>query len=250
VTEQDLSGETPADSTLLEAIGRWRAKRARLIERGHGPISTSGEVTVLLHIIPALAFARRPITESWQIPEQKKGQIYVPHTATRHQYNLDGFIRFAGLGNEGPAFAYTQIFRSGIIEYANSNCYGSVNADGVEMILGQTMEQELVRCYENASTRLSETLGTSSTYLGASLIGISGRQIYSTHQRLYFQNALIPPRRNLASSPEFSIRAGFEEDSPYPQTLLPMVNHIWQVFGYEHTPFMINKEWNPFGTYR
>jgi hypothetical protein len=205
---------------------------------------------VLFHVIPALALVRRPITESWAIPEQKKEQIYVPHTATRHQYNFDGFIRVAGLGNEGAAFGYAQIFRSGMIEYANSNCYGPVNSDGVKMILGQTMEQELVRCYENASTGLSEALGVSPTYLGVSLISISGKQIYSTHQRLYFQNALIPPRRSVLSTPEFSIRADLVEGSPYPQTLLPLVNHIWQAFGYDRTPFTINGAWEPFRTFR
>lgn len=250
MAEREFSGEASADSALLETIGKWRAKRARLIERGDGPVSTSSEVSVLFHIIPAHAFVRRSIVESWHIPEQEKGQIYVPYTATRHQYNFDGFIRVAGLGNEGSAFAYTQIFRSGVIEYANNHCYGPVHGDGVEMILGQTMEQELVRCYENAFVRSNETLGTSPTYLGVSLIGISGKKIYSTRQQLYFQTALIPPRRSPLNSPEFLIIAGLGEDSPYPQTLLPMVNHIWQAFGYDRTPFMTNGAWNPFGTYR
>ncbi|HEY3988843.1 MAG TPA: hypothetical protein VGM02_06055 [Acidobacteriaceae bacterium] len=250
MTEQEGSDEASAESQLLEIIGRWRARRARLIERGSGPVSISSEVTVLFHVIPALAFVRRPITESWQIPEQKKGQIYVPHTATRQQYNFDGFIRIAWLDNPGTAFGYTQIFRSGIIEYANSNCYSPVNVDGVKMILGQTTEQELVRCYENALVRLSETSETLPIYLGCSLIGIAGKQIHSTFRQLYFQNALIPPRQSIVSSPEFSIRADLEEDPPYPRTLLPLVNHMWQAFGYDRTSFMTNGEWNPFGSYR
>lgn len=251
--EQQVAKEALQSSTetqLLERIGRWRAHRSRLIERNKGPVPLSSEVTTLLHVIPVDSLTRRPMTGLWCISDQEKDQIYVPHGDTRHHYNQDGFIRIAGIGDKGAAFGYTQIFRSGAIEYANNHCYAPVGPDSGEMLLGQAIEQEIVRCYEDSLVRINKRHAVPTIYLGFSLIGIAGKRIFSTYRQMVFQNNMSVPTRNIFNSPEFQVKVGVEEDSPYSQTLLPLVNLIWQAFGYERTPFWIEKEWYPFGNYQ
>jgi hypothetical protein len=249
MTQQNITDDTSPEAPLLELIGKWRAKRARLTERGGGPVPPSSKATTLLHVIPAHAFVRRSTTEPWKVPEQTQERIYVPHGGTRHQYNEDGFIRIAGLSKDGPAFGYTQIFRSGITEYANCNCFGQVDSNHGEMLWGLTIEQEIVRCYENAIKRIGSNPPTSPVYLGLSLIGIEGKRIYSTYNHSFFQDSIVSPRKNIFNSPERVVDLD-AEDSPYTKTLLPLVNLMWQAFGHELTPFRINAEWNPFGNYR
>lgn len=238
------------ETKLLEEIGKWRARRSRLIERNKGPVSLANEVTTLLHIIPAHSLVRRAMSESWSISEQERHEIYVPHGGTTFSYNEDGFIGIAGLGEQGAAFGYTQIFRSGIIEYANNNCYGSAgqNLDG--MVLGQTLEQEIVRCYGDSIIRTSKRHAVPPIYLGFSLIGIAGRRIFSTFRQSIFQSNTNLPVRNIFNSPEFVTNFGTEEDSPYAKTLLPLVDLIWHVFGRARTPFISEGVWHPFGNYQ
>jgi hypothetical protein len=51
-------------------------------------------------------------------------------------------------------------------------------------------------------------------------------------------------------SPLVFIDASDTEEPPYPSTLLPLVNTMWQIAAREGTPFAPDGVWNPFGTYR
>src|ERR1019366_1946983 len=105
-----------------------------------------GQVTMLFHAVPRNSLTRRLMGESWRLPDQEKAHLYVPHSATQLRYNADGFIASAQAGNEPGAFGYTQLFRTGITEYADSNCFGTPMAGLEPMTLGQNLEQEIVNC--------------------------------------------------------------------------------------------------------
>jgi hypothetical protein len=109
---------------LRDAIAAWRSNRASLSAQGKGPDKPAGPVSLLFHVIPASAFTRNELRESWAVPEQEKLQVYVPHGITNFRYNADGFLCLASTGAQSEAFGYTQLFRSGIIEYADGYCYG------------------------------------------------------------------------------------------------------------------------------
>ncbi len=107
---------------LGETIRRWRSHRADLVARGEGPVAIAGMVTTLFHVIPASAFSHTILRESWKLPEEDKNHIHVPHGINSYRYNADGFLGLAQAGNDDHA--YTQVFRSGIIEYADGHCSG------------------------------------------------------------------------------------------------------------------------------
>lgn len=232
---------------LREAIQRWRAHRAELIATGNGPVSLSGEVKMLFHVMPASAFSGDILRESWIVPEQEKRTNYVPHDLTNYRYNGDGFLCTASAGAQSEAFGYTQLFRSGLVEYADGYCYFPTPSGNRYAILGQELEKQIVKCYEDEINRLRRYGGNEIVYVSFSLVGIAEKSIYAT-----FRTSLIamhPIRQNVFHSPEVFVDINEPEERPYGRTLLPLIDTMWQLGGREGTPFKPGGVWNPFGQY-
>jgi hypothetical protein len=138
---------------------------------------------MLFHVIPASAFTKDVLRESWAVSQQEKDFMYVPHGATGYRYNADGFLTLtsiggAMLGNGSKAFGYTQLFRSGIIEYADSNCAWMPSQDRGIAVFGQELEKQIVNCYKHAIARFRNQGWTEALYIGFSLIGIADKSFY------------------------------------------------------------------------
>ncbi len=236
-------------SELREAIERWRSHRAELVTRGVGPVQLAGAVTMLFHAIPASAFTRDVLRQTWTVSDQEKNYMYVPHGATNFRYNADGFLCLASVGAPSEAYGYTQLFRSGIVEYADSNCYSPPFVSGCDsMILGQELEKQMVKCYGDVVNRYRRQGRSEVLYVGFSLIGIANKSFYSTVSNLAFrQQSLI--RQDIFTSPEVFVDINDPEESPYERNLLPLVDTMWQVAGLQGTPFKPKGEWTPFGRY-
>jgi hypothetical protein len=230
---------------VLERIEKWRAQRAELAEQGKGPVRPAGEVTTLFQVIPAYSLARRALRDPWCLSGEEKQKIYVPHGSTHFHYNADGYICSAQDGDQTEAYAYTQLFRSGIAEYANSHCYAPTPA-GRTMILGQEIEKETVLCYQDAINRLRRQGTTGAIYIGLSLIGIADKSIFSTVARSALSRAVFTC--NIFNSPEVLINLEDQEELPYSGALLPLFNCMWQLCGLEESPFKSNVGWEPFRT--
>jgi hypothetical protein len=227
---------------FLKALAGWRADRTQLIAANEGPVKLSGTVMMLIHIVPISALLRDVLREPWSVQEEDKQSGFVPHTGNASHYNSDGFLRFASTGREANAYGYTQLFRSGIAEYADGHCYGPTGAG--EGIYGQILEQQIVKCYEDARDRFRRQSRSEPFYIGFSLIGIANKQFHWTMTRVVWGPS--PIRENLVISPVILADIEIAEERPYPATLLPLVNTMWQVAGLEQTPFRRNGVWEPF----
>jgi hypothetical protein len=53
-----------------EAIRAWRRHRFALLKRNDGPVDLQDGATMLLHVIPASAFALPSITSTWTLSQQ------------------------------------------------------------------------------------------------------------------------------------------------------------------------------------
>jgi hypothetical protein len=238
---------------LREAIAAWRAHRVDLIEQRRGPILLSDEVVMLFHVIPADAFTPGAFTEVWRVPEGEKKDVYVPNGNYYQRYNADGFLCHSNRATAGPPqktdgyWGYTQLFRSGIAEYTFSHFFRPPIDLQVPLIDGQEVEQTMVRCYADAVGRYQRDGRTGVVYVGFSIIGVEGKQIYSTLRLWSGRDFGI--RQNTVSSPEVMVDLSEPEDRPYARTLRPLVDTFWQLDGREGSPFTPNGEWNPFGRY-
>lgn len=239
---------------IRETIERWRSNRAELILQDRGPVQLSTEVAMLFHLIPAEAFTRGILRESWRVPRETQKTVYVPCGNYYQRYNADGLLCHASSGvvlqGQSKPYAYTQLFRSGIIEYAFSHFYRSPLGATGSMIDGWALEQEIVSCYEDALARLRADDGAEVVYAGFSLVGIQGKCFYTT--QMHFVSAESPVRQNVFISPEILVDLKEPEERPYPKTLLPLIDTMWQVGGREGTPFKGGKDgaWDPFLNYQ
>lgn len=238
---------------LREVIASWRAHRLDLIEQRRGPVLLEGEVAMLFHIIPADALTSGMFTEAWRMSQDQKKEVFVSHGNFYQHYNADGFLCYSNRAVAGPRqktdgyWGYTQLFRSGIVEYAFSHFYRSPIDFPGAWILGQEVEQTVVQCYEDGIGRFRREGRTGVLYVGFSLVGIEDKQIFSTAMTWYPGESGI--RQNTFTSPEVTVDLSELEERPYPRTLRPLVDTFWQLDGREGTPFAPNGEWNPFGRY-
>jgi hypothetical protein len=234
---------------LSETIERWRKHRAELASKNAGPIPLASEVTMLFHVMPASAFNRELLRSSWKVSREDMFRTYVPHGVTNSRYNADGCLVTAQLQPKSGAYGYTQLFRSGIVEYADSQCYVSPLGGPHSMILGQELEKQMVSCYQDAVTRFRKQGQSGGVYVGLSLIGIKDKNFYSTVMRLA-SNQGFSILQDIFVSPEVFVDINEPEEPPYRSTLLPLVDTMWQVAGLEGTPFKRGDVWEPFLDYR
>ena len=230
---------------LREMIARWRAHRVELALKDKGPMLLAGEVTMLFHVIPESAFMRRELRGTWRISDQEANCIYVPHRGTNRRYNADGFIASARAGNALEAYGYAQLFRSSrIMEYADSGCFRSIGyGTEISAIYGQFLEQQMVQCYKDAITRIRKEDRTEALYIGFSLIGIADKRF---HVSLLRGQVVYIDNPNVFISPEVFVDPNEPDEHPFPKTLLPLVDTMWQVTGLDGTPFKLDGEWKPF----
>ncbi|MFP5267589.1 MAG: helix-turn-helix domain-containing protein [Acidobacteriota bacterium] len=239
----EISRAFSGQRELGETIRRWRMKRVALIARDRGPVSLSGDVKTLFHVIPASAFSSSILRESWKLSEEDQRRIYVPKGISSTRYNADGFL---ALGQAGSGvYGYTQVFRSGIIEYADAQCSGRRPIDREHTsIFGQEIERQMVSCYQDAVTRLRSQGRTEPLYLGLSLVGISGKPFYVS--LMHFNPHATTTRRNTFVSAEVYVDVNEPEERPYRKTLLPLADTLWQLAGREGSPFKTKGVWEPF----
>jgi hypothetical protein len=242
---------------LGETISRWRAHRLKLIELDEGPVALTKGVITLFHIIPAEAFTPGAFNEAWRIPASEKTNVHVPDGNLVQRYNADGFLCHGSTERmtprPGAVTGYTQIFRSGIIEYGFSYQPRSTGS-APQAIYGQVLEKEIVYCYQDANNRLRRDGRTGALYVGFSLLGIAGKSFYSNHMAMAFRDHEYEIRQNTFSSPEVYVDLSEPaEGLPFPKTLRPLVDTLWQVGGLEQTPCILfdghERVWNPFATY-
>lgn len=240
-------------SELREAISRWRFHRLEMIQGKFGPVDLHGEVAMLFHVIPADSFTPDNFIEAWRVQDSEKAAVHVETGNYYQRYNADGFLchsnrALAGLAEKtGGYLAYTQLFRSGIVEYAFSNFYRPANDFQIPLIAGQSVEQIIIRCYTDAIGRYRRNGRTGIIYLGFSLLGIKDKQIFTTDMQ--FSSREFGIRQNMFTSPEVAADLSEPEEAPFSRTLRPLVDMFWQLDGREETPFAENGKWNPFGRY-
>ena len=196
---------------------------------------------MLLHVIPASAFALPSITSTWTLNEQLRLRMHCPPNAFsgNGRYNGDGFLKWADMPGK-PTTGYTQVFRNGIIEYVTAFFSWSANGtpgEGAE-IFTDMLERELIQGYRDAINTYKELKISTSIYVGFSIFGLSGRRMYIGPQRF---RALPVLRDDQVESPEILVTP---EDSL--ESLKILADLMWQAGGLEKSPSMYEGKWDPF----
>ena len=154
---------------------------------------------------------------------------------TQSRYNADGLLIQSDTFPRGTS--YLQIFRDGSLEYGDSY---TLSRAGENWLPSADLESAIRTTFENALHLLSELETVEPVFSALTLIGMKGRQMALPRPGEWGFSS-PPIDRDVILSPDLPLQ-NLEEGSPYPSTLLPLVNSAWQAAGLAATPYPHNWE--------
>lgn len=162
------------------------------------------------------------------------------------RYNADGFLVYSPGGANG-SYSYVQLFRNGCLEYGDGHIlnvgrvYGAGRENDVPSIV---FEKMLVETFGNALRAITRIGVGDPVYFSCTLVGVQGLRLTQAQIALNYIGTQHTFDRQIIQTPEAQIDRA--ESSPYRNSVLPVVNSIWQANGYERTPFEGSPgDWNP-----
>ena len=75
------------------------------------------------------------------------------------------------------------------------------------------------------------------------LIGVKGRTMALPNHGIHYNYQSDPFDRDVILCPDVLIRDNVE-DEPFAETLLPIINSVWQAAGMEKSPYLRNGQWH------
>lgn len=104
--------------SVVERMRRFRAQRIGQIGGGETPVRMDlSAAKLIFHVIPLTAFMGRELIDIDRRRDVLNRTIPLGATGWSEKTNLDGFVTYTGPEDvDGESRAYTQVFRSGVIE--------------------------------------------------------------------------------------------------------------------------------------
>ena len=235
---QEIGQAFAEQRSIGEELRNWRADRIARVQSDDGPVRLGGPAKLLLHFVPASGLVGLQASGHWQVPKGMSNILRLSSlSSTGWRYNSDGFLLYSA--GDKDCNSYVQVFRSGSIEYADGYLLNAGKRGGQPgQIPSKTLEEKLVASFSNGLLVL-RTLGVEDPiYFSCSLVGIQGFTLLTQELAFHFGDVQHKFDRDTILSPEIQIDRS--EQSPYCNSLLPIVDSIWQANGYEGTPWLQN----------
>jgi hypothetical protein len=223
-----------------ERLRDWKADRISKAISGNGPVQLVG-TRLLYHFIPAAAVTEdsQPFPRIFDTDTWGNHRLLMSSLVEWKRYNADGLL-FVSRRCTGNGQSYLQVFKNGALEYCDSCLF---NPSGQEVIASALFEGKIVRTFSRALNLLSQLEVPDPVYVTLTLIGVNGRTM--AIPRGWEPSPAFD--RDVVICPDVLIRSGVE-DEPFSETLLPIVNTVWQAAGIEQSPYIMNGHWNVIDT--
>lgn len=223
-----------------ERIRDWKTDRISKAVSASGPVQLSG-AQLLFHFIPSGAVAedgqrypRMFNTDAWG-----NGRLLMCLSAEWGRYNADGLL-FVSQKTRDNTQSYLQVFKDGALEYGDSYVFNSYGQDSIASAI---FEGKIVCTFARALTLLSKLDVPDPVYVTVTLIGVKGRPMALPNHGAHFNYQSEPFDRDVILCPDVLIRDRVD-NHPFSETLLPIINTVWQAAGQAQSPYIINAQWN------
>lgn len=211
-----------AESTR-QRIENFRAERIMRIAARETPMPLAQAPVVVLHFVPMGAFARGATVEVREFAwKSRVGQLQtIAGGFTSWRYNFDGLFTYYE-EDSATAMSYVQVFRSGVIEAADTYCVsGRVTPESIIPIT--TFEQKLISALPNMLEALRFLGAEPPVFLMMTLLGVKGHRIHGG----------VPIDRDMLALPETVIES---LDADPGSILKPLIDAVWNASGHERSP--------------
>ena len=130
---------------LARQLRNFQTERLAQIAAGETPVSLQPNPKIVVHLVPYEAFGAPP---SLDLNAAGNDGVFRPpfdNYGTTRRWNIDGLLAYDRLSNDEPAFAYAQLFRSGIYEGVDASAIpaGTDPQYGSPIVYGEWMETAL-----------------------------------------------------------------------------------------------------------
>jgi hypothetical protein len=154
-------------------------------------------------------------------------------TSQSRRYNADGLL-FVSQRTTDNTQSYLQLFKDGALEYGDSYVFNSYGRDSIASAI---FEGRIVKTFAQALNLLSRLDVSEPVYVTLTLVGVTGRTMALPYHGSRFNYQSDPFDRDVILCPDVLIRNNVE-DEPFAETLLPIVNSVWQAAGMEKSIYI------------
>lgn len=236
---QEIGQAFAEQRSLGEQLRNWRAERVAKLLSEDGPAALSGAAKLLVHFIPAAALAGQQTAGFWPVPNEVRNLLRPSSfSGASWRYNADGFLVYSVEGG-GKCNSYVQLFRNGCLEYGDGYILNVGNERGRPGdIPSKAFEEKLVGTFGNAALALGRLGVEDPVYMSCTLVNVKDYGLSRDGISFYHDDVQHKFDRQVIQTPDLQINRA--EPTPYPNSLLPVVDSIWQANGYEETPWLRN----------
>lgn len=223
--------------TISERIKEFRVSRIGTALGEDAPVNLREGLRILLHLVPLHSFTS---TDILSVSEYQglSNRLLPPGEASIHYYlNFDGMVVSSGTEEIGFR-AYSQIFRSGILEYVRvyEPRDDKLNLPSIKY------EQYLLENYKNGLALLRDLGFQTPIYVFMTLVRAKGYSLGIGRDALDFGNPR-PFDRDVMVIPEIELESMNMDAN---QVMKPLFDVIWNAAGFPASMnFDKNNQWQP-----
>lgn len=236
---QEIGQAFAEQRSLGEQLRNWRAERVAKLLSEEGPAALSGAAKLLVHFIPVAALAGQQTAGFWPVPNEVRNLLRPSSfSGASWRYNADGFLVYSVEGG-GKCNSYVQLFRNGCLEYGDGYILNVGNErGGPGDIPSKAFEEKLVGTFGNAALALGRLGVEDPVYMSCTLVNVKDYGLSRDGISFYHDDVQHKFDRQVIQTPDLQINRA--EPTPHRNSLLPIVDSIWQANGYEETPWLRN----------
>ncbi len=159
-------------STLSERIKNFRIDRINRILAVDTPVPLADNPKIVLHIVPLTSFNPAQVYDISVVNQNPVKLAPIHSSGWDNRYNLDGILTYSA-EKQGKYFAYTQLFKNGIIEATEAHMLKPW--DGQRLIIPSVLfERELMNSLSTYLKLLKEFTIELPAYIFLSVLGVKG----------------------------------------------------------------------------
>ena len=159
------------------------------------------------------------------------------------RYNADGLL-LQSITTDKGSLSYLQVFRDGSLEYGDSYV---LELNGKGAIASAILESKIIQTFEKALSLLKLLEVPEPIFATLTLLDVKGCVMALPSNRPFLKYESDPFDRDIILCPDVLIQ-NTSEGGPYPSTLRPIVDSVWQAAGLGYTPYTDSKlNWVPRG---
>ncbi len=208
-------------STVTERIRAFRTDRIISLSNNETPIPFIDDPKIVLHCIPLESFAGQPQYDVLQFKLDPRRLRPMGSTGWDRRLNLEGIVAYGG-GN--PAYCYTQLYRTGIIEAVQGSMLAH-EYQGKRVIPSVAYEQYVFTYLPHCFEVLQQIGANVPLVVALSLIGTRGLEMGV--DRLGFEVS-YPIQANTLVLPETIVQ---DFSMPVGKILKPLFDLVWNACG-------------------